>query len=1442
MALIFMLSFSSAAYGMTGLAFGGKSSLTVPTLELQKPDRKVPKRLLSPENPNEKVRIIVELNGAPTIQKATERGVLYKELKYSDRESLEAAVTERQVDVQASIKQAAPSIEYLENFTTVFNGFSAEVEAQFVEGIAAIKGVKAIYESTEYQRPDAKPEMIHSKDLVQAQRAWNEYGFRGEGMVVGIIDTGIDPSHRDMILTDDTKGKITKSEVETHLTNGSIDNGKYYTTKVPFGYNYMDGNDIILDLGPGASMHGMHVGGTVAANGDEDKGGIKGVAPEAQLLALKVFGNDPLFPSTFGDIYIKAIDDAIKLGVDVINMSLGSTAAYVKADDPEQQAVKRATENGVLVAISAGNSNMFGSGNFYPYAENQDYGLTGSPSIANESLGVASFENSKVTAYSFSYKFDGKEEGRALYLLANDADPKKKEQHSFEIMDAGLGNPEDFTGKDFKGKFALVSRGIIGFVDKGLNAQKAGAAGVIIYNNVAGTINMASDPAIKIPYMFALQTDGLALKKGLTDGKIVAVDFDGNFVETPNANAGKMSDFTSWGPTPNLDFKPEITAPGGNIFSTFNNNEYGLMSGTSMAAPHVAGGTALIFERVDKEFGLTGSERYQLAKNLLMNTAKPIDLKSGQFVSPRRQGSGLMQLANALSTDVVVTNKATGEAKVALKEIKDNQFTFTLEAKNFSDEEKNYNVNVAVQTDAVTKASGVLVTAPNLIGSFVVTGDVTIDTLETVTIPAKGQVQFDVTVNVENLSEELIELFENGFLVDGFVTLTDSNEEVSGNVPLVVPFFGFNGEWDNAPIFDYFAWDPMTYWGYTALADEQGFFIEGGGKFDETRFGFSPNGDGIRDRAIPVFSLFRNAKEFKVNVLDSEENKIRTIRTSKELRKHYIESATANPYTYNTNYGWDGRINNKRAADGDYFIELSGVIDFEGAEWQSIKFPVRVDTVAPTANVEFDEETGNISVADFVDNENGTGAEYWEVLLNGKVLADFDVQDKEFVLNSNVTNKDLLTVKVWDSASNFTKYDFKVESDEETTHPAIFIESPDYFSTYDTSQVDVIGSVDDASHIVSVTVNDEEANHFDGVNFSHTLTLEDGVKDVRVAAEDEFNNKMQIARKIFVDTQSPTITVENNYPKNTKQDTVKVKVTIQDNFDELRLTVNEDERFAKELSEPYAMIGYEKVIEVDLSLVDGENKFIFEVEDLAGHKATQIITITKSDIVVENPGNGEETTPTTPTPPPGGSSTPTPVVPSPTKPTPVDPVVPTLPIPVPFTDTAGHWAELYIQQATAMGIFKGYSDGSFKPNNHLTRAQAVSLIVRALGLQTDEEAPFGDIAKYADETKAEIAAAYKFGIVKGNKGNFNPSDKVTRAQIALMIERAYELKTGEKYVASEKAPFSDLGKYDAETVNAISMLSEFGIVSGFEGKFMPNDPTTRAQAAKIFVNLLEKLR
>lgn len=940
------------------------------------------------------------------------------------------------------------------------------------------------------------------------------------------------------------------------------------------------------------------------------------------------------------------MDDAIKLGADVLNLSLGSTAGYVDNSNPEQQAVTRAQDNGVLVAISAGNSDMFGSGSWYPYAENQDYGLTGSPSVSEDSFGVASFENSTITASSFTYEFDGVESGRALFLLANDQEPNDLPEEEYEIVFAGLGKVSDFEGKDLTGKFALVSRGEINFVDKGLNAQAAGAVGVIVYNNAAGTISMASSSAIKIPYMSSLQVDGLALKAALDSGQEVTVGFDGQYLETPSPSAGTMSSFTSWGPTPNLDFKPEITAPGGNIFSTLNNDGYGLMSGTSMAAPHVSGGTALVMERVNEEFGLTGAARVQLAKNLMMNTAKPVELAPGQFVSPRRQGAGIMQLANALETDVMVTDVATGEAKVALKEISGGQFSFSLNAKNFSNEEKTYNVSVQLQVDRPVNGGINFVTLPNNpgYGSYVLDEiDAAITVPATVTVPANGEAEIAVAVDASN-SEWLKEYFTNGYFIDGFVTLTDPNEETSGTVPLSVPFFGFNGSWDDASIFDYNAWEGLSYWGAQGLADEKGNYIAGpslGEDFDPSKFAFSPNGDGNVDAAIPVYSLIRNAKNFEVNVLDADGNKVRTIRTSTNLTKHYANTATNLPYTYNPDNGWDGLINGKAAVDGQYQIQLRAVIDFEGAEWQSIAFPIIVDTVKPTADVSYDKKTQVISVANLADNENGVGLDRVEVLLNGEEVAEAATLET-YTFEEKVNKEDKLEVRIWDIAGNVTVKGFKGHgkaTDEDTegegtpgepdpgngdddstpnepelVEPVIYIDTPEFFSYNLTSEVVVAGSIEDDSNITSLKVNSQDVTSFDGVNFSHTLTLEDGVQKVNVEAIDEFGNTMAITRRVFVDTTKPTVkAVATSVPKTVKSTDGNpvIQVKVGDNFDEIRLYLNGSEVFYKPISEPYAMLGYSQTIDVELPLVTGKNNFELKVVDLVGHEAKQVIKVAK---------------------------------------------------------------------------------------------------------------------------------------------------------------------------------------------------------------------------------------
>lgn len=180
--------------------------------------------------------------------------------------------------------------------------------------------------------------------------------------------------------------------------------------------------------------------------------------------------------------------------------------------------------------------------------------------------------------------------------------------------------------------------------------------------------------------------------------------------------------------------------------------------------------------------------------------------------------------------------------------------------------------------------------------------------------------------------------------------------------------------------------------------------------------------------------------------------------------------------------------------------------------------------------------------------------------------------------------------------------------------------------------------------------------------------------------------------------------------------------------------------------------------------------------------------------------------------------------------------------PVVFSDIENHWAKEFIEQAAVAKMVNGYPDGTFKPENKLTRTQAASILVRALGLKTDEAAPFKDINGYNKETQAEIGAAYKFGLVKGSEGKFKPSEPVTRSQLALMVKRSYELVTGEPYVVTEFAPFPDIGNFDIETKIAISMLYNFKIINGSDGKYLPANAATRGQTAKIFVNYLNHIQ
>jgi lactocepin len=1232
--MILLLTFSNAAFG----ALGPKK---------EKPSTNGPKSISTEEkyDASDKVRVIVELEGETGIEYATKKNTRYKDLAESTKSNLQDRALSSQTELKSNLDSAKVGMKYLSSFTTVLNGFSAEVEYGKIDQIKKFSDVQDVHIVHEYQRPTDQPDMKFSKELVQAQEAWRDYGYKGEGMVVGVIDTGIDPGHRDMILSDDTEVKLSESVVKEAVATHGLP-GKFYTDKVPYGYNYMDQNDEIRDLGASASMHGMHVSGTVGANGDEDNGGIKGVAPEAQILGLKVFGNDPEMPSTWSDIYVKAIDDAILLGADVLNMSLGSTAAFVSSEDPEQKAVERAVENGVLMSISAGNSAHFGNGFYNPYASNPDIGVVGSPGISTNSLQVASLENSTVYVDGMQVKLDGEVYKEAMGYQKQDTpnflDLFKDQE--MEVVYVGTGEDKYYEGKDVAGKIVFAVRtGSYYYADIEASAIKHGAAGVIVRGAEAhgDYVNMAIN-AHTIPMVSLSVSEGTALEEEVKAGKKMTVVFNGSKVAAINPEQDKMSAFTSWGVTPNLDFKPEITAPGGKIYSTLNDDEYGTMSGTSMAAPHVAGGAALILQRVDEKFDLTGSDRVNMAKNLMMNTAEPVTDKSfaneilgwENAYSPRRQGAGVMQLHSALATPIVVTETESGLGKVSLKEVSDN-VTFSVNVENFSDEEVSYGVDSNVQTDL--SVGGVLgypgsneLESQEILDAPVA---ITVDGEELTSglkVPANSTVKVDVAIDLTDakvLGDDLEtpvaidSVFENGYFVEGFLTLSSEGEHAAS-----VPYVGFKGDWTTAPILD----EPLTnidnsFYETSGLVNNAGDFL-GYDQFNDIYknelVAFSPNGDGVADSATPVLSFLRNAKKVEYNVLDKDGNKLRTIRTENNIRKNYFDGGAADPYYYKSQSAWDGKVKLETAKEGEYLYEVKALLDYPGAEWQSFTFPVKVDVTAPQVDVTYNEADNALAFSEVV--EEGSGVASIEVKVNGETVETLAGDSTAYAFETKASERNYVDVVAVDYAGNKTT--FRVADSGESDIPDIHWMTPEALGVVDTLTPTVSGYINEKSGVKELVIDgkkvdvvfNEKENRYD---FSTTLSFDsDGVKHVGISVTDGNDNKIDIQRRFFVDSSAPTVEL-SNVPASVGNSTDSVKVTVKaaDNFDELRLYQDGSEIFYNELVEPYDMRSFEKSVEVELPLVEGENKFTFKATDLAGHETTKVITIKKQDTVDPDP-------------------------------------------------------------------------------------------------------------------------------------------------------------------------------------------------------------------------------
>lgn len=910
--------------------------------------------------PDERVRIVIELEDAPLLDshKVSQYASVTEFLDSNAAQSTEHKLERARKAVKSQLATKLDDVEVRYEYTTVFNGLSVEADYADLETIQDLPGVKDAYVSQVYQliEPVNETKLADSVPAIGGDIS-QETGYTGKGMVVAILDTGLDTSH-EAFQNAVNEPKYNKDAISEKITNNSLHAGEisvdsvYKSSKIPFAYDYSEPDTNVA----GGNSHGTHVAGIVGANG----GKVTGVAPDAQLMILKIFGDDG--SGAYDSDILAALDDAVMLGVDAINMSLGMTAGFSQAAETKMQQVYQRVKNaGISLMCAAGNeyssSYKSASGTDLPLASNPDNGAVASPSTYDAALSVASMNNVKATA---------------PYLLVGDrkirySDPAETASKqiaslngTYEYVDCGVGATTDFTGKALSDKVALIQRAgeengeILTFAQKEANAKKAGAKAVIIYDNVEGDlVNMSTDG--NIPAVFISKADGEAMlaasDKHVSFSKSYLAQFQ-------DAYSGKMSDFSSWGVTPDLKLKPEITAPGGDIYSTLPGGLYGSMSGTSMASPHMAGAAVVMAQYITEELGGTGMTQQEitaLSNKLLMSTAVPVKNEQGLPYSPRKQGAGLVQLGRATKAKAYLSSAEDGLPKAELGDSKSGSFSFSFQANNLSTREIQYEVGVTVLTENTVKETGktYLAQSPRQLGA----DEVTVTAPSSVTLNSRGTATVNVSLALTEKGKAALDAdFPHGIYLEGFVTLTPVNG--GDTISLGLPFLGFYGDWSAAPIFDTSVYDadesPAVYQTMLGLfgADGSGYYLghnlyaTDNDRFDKNYIAMSNKTSNYHVTA--AMAMLRNADKLTFSVTNESNTEVYE-ETLTNQSKTYYSSSQQSYHTPMAATGFTGYKKSKYTAtkalpEGKYTYSVTATLN---GKTETESFPLTIDNQAP---------------------------------------------------------------------------------------------------------------------------------------------------------------------------------------------------------------------------------------------------------------------------------------------------------------------------------------------------------------------------------------------------------------------------------------------------------------------------------------------------------------
>ena len=921
-------------------------------------------------------------------------------VQLEDGASREGAISEINEAVSALYPGTQAQVEH--EYDNVMLGFALKAPVGALDAIRRAPGVRAAFLEREGRvsdvaTPDAEGGIESSQTGGQdpanlsahLMMHIDQVAQKGEGKVIAVIDTGVDMTHP--AFTGELAGTppLTPQKVAAMTSQlGEGKTGVYVSQKFPFAYDYADGDSDASPAKTPYGSHGTHVAGIAAGNADK----IVGTAPNTQVIVAKVTRSedDALLDSAL----LASLDDMLVLHPDVINLSLGWTAGMdSEADSVYATVYKKLQEAGITVNAASGNAFSTGYGNNsgkgLPYASDPDSSVMDEPATYSSVVAVASVENALLRN---AFTVNGKDIG---YQRARGLNGEKVAFFSdlpagtYEYVDAGFASEEDVAALKAKypdglaGKIALVSRGNMTYQKKVENLYDLKPAGIVVYNNVSvGSLIAMNLTTQDMPAAFISQADGQAMLEAPEHTLSIA---EGQVL--PQSTIYEASEFSAWGVSPDLRLKPEIAAPGGEVFSSIPDGAYEQSSGTSMATPQMAGVSTIVLQRVQSDplfASMSARQKEDVVQNLIMGTARPLTdtaQTTGALYSPRKQGAGLVDALAATTSSVYPTVVGAPEQSRPKADLGDGTkgWHFDVTLHNLSGVPATYELSSQALSEIVDggfftqhssdwRGRGVEITYSGAASASAEGA--------TVTVPASGEatVGIDITPGSE-FASYVTDNAPNGTFLDGFVRFAS---KTASQPDLTVPYLGFYGNWGKAPIFDALASEggahTLASWIYNASTRQQ--------------LGYNPLIKDADRIGLPNSSknvISRSDASGAPTILAPHTGTLRSVHT---INAAYTNAAGETVASFTRFMNWKSALDSssgqmtwleqghepmildarsdafKNLPDGQYKLTLSAHNDGPSQAEQSISYEFRLDTAAPVvSNLEYKGEGADTVVS-----------------------------------------------------------------------------------------------------------------------------------------------------------------------------------------------------------------------------------------------------------------------------------------------------------------------------------------------------------------------------------------------------------------------------------------------------------------------------------------------